>query len=216
MEAVKAIEPHVECPICTEIPRDGVMLQCANGHNVCAVCKNKLGEAVCPMGRYEYCYSGLLLCTVCGKLTAFTYIWTANLAISPTLSCHYFEIKFLLRVIYQLLNLHLAYGQISKYTHCRCAFGTPPAQNPTVASLIRSFFEWPCKYQAAASCEFEGAGPELAAHEDACKRQLVICPKFECGLKIISFGTIVEHLGSTHNIIGKVNIPSANQGTYDI
>ncbi len=56
MDAVKFLEPHVECPICTEIPRDGVMLQCLNGHNLCAVCKDKIGEdAKCPLGRYEYC-----------------------------------------------------------------------------------------------------------------------------------------------------------------
>ncbi len=49
--------PHVECPICTEIPRDGIMLQCLNGHNVCSVCKNKMGEdAKCPQGRYVCIY----------------------------------------------------------------------------------------------------------------------------------------------------------------
>lgn len=40
---------HVECPICYDIPRDGVMLLCKNGHNVCDACKIKLGHDVkCP------------------------------------------------------------------------------------------------------------------------------------------------------------------------
>ncbi len=57
----EVMRPHVECPICTEVPRDGVMLQCVNGHNVCAVCKNKMDkDAKCPQGRYVVVGCGLI------------------------------------------------------------------------------------------------------------------------------------------------------------
>jgi hypothetical protein len=51
-----AVEREVECPICFEIPRDGVMLQCCNGHNVCPTCKNQLdaNNRKCPQGQCSY------------------------------------------------------------------------------------------------------------------------------------------------------------------
>jgi hypothetical protein len=46
----------VECPICFNMPRDGVMLLCINGHNVCATCKTRLetNNAKCPQGNCNY------------------------------------------------------------------------------------------------------------------------------------------------------------------
>lgn len=43
----------IECPICLAVPRDGVMLMCLNGHNVCADCMDKIGgqDARCPTCR---------------------------------------------------------------------------------------------------------------------------------------------------------------------
>jgi hypothetical protein len=53
MDVAKALTPHLECPVCLNVPRDGVVLMCVNGHSVCNVCLNKLGkEAKCPLGRY--------------------------------------------------------------------------------------------------------------------------------------------------------------------
>jgi hypothetical protein len=44
-----------ECPVCLVVPTDGVMLQCCNGHNVCAACKIKMGnETKCPQGECDY------------------------------------------------------------------------------------------------------------------------------------------------------------------
>lgn len=43
------VEWCIKCPICKSVPRDGVMIQCIIGHNVCIPCKDKLGhDARCP------------------------------------------------------------------------------------------------------------------------------------------------------------------------
>ncbi len=55
MDVSKVLASHLECPICTNVPRYGVMLMCLNGHSVCAVCLSKLGaDAKCPMGRCDF------------------------------------------------------------------------------------------------------------------------------------------------------------------
>jgi hypothetical protein len=52
LESVRSL---AECPVCFDIPVDGVMLMCANGHNLCAACKTKLGkDAKCPQGGCDY------------------------------------------------------------------------------------------------------------------------------------------------------------------
>jgi hypothetical protein len=93
----------------------------------------------------------------------------------------------------------------------RCDFGPRPAKNHTVADLVETFpFEWPCKYQNAADCGFEGTRSDLELHEADCKSQLANCIITNC--EMVPFGTIVEHFGSRHKRIGKVNYPSSMQG----
>jgi hypothetical protein len=41
-----------ECPVCYEVRRDTPVFICANGHNVCAVCKAKVAQ--CPQGACQY------------------------------------------------------------------------------------------------------------------------------------------------------------------
>jgi hypothetical protein len=132
---------HLECPICFEIPRDGVMLQCRNGHNVCAACKKNLGGgAKCPQA-----------------------------------GCDYLD---------------------------------PPTRNRTVAGLVDCLpFAWPCKYAKSAGCTYEGAKPELDAHEAGCECRPVPCPARFCN-RPFPAKTIVGHCQIVHKA-ELIHVPNA-------
>jgi hypothetical protein len=57
---LETMRKHLECPICFHVPRDGIMLQCRNGHNICSTCKDQLdtnntsNTTKCPQGRCAY------------------------------------------------------------------------------------------------------------------------------------------------------------------
>ena len=44
----------VECPICFEVKRNGVIYQCVNGHIICSRCFGKLSAKNCPSGKCQY------------------------------------------------------------------------------------------------------------------------------------------------------------------
>lgn len=48
------LRSHLQCPICTVIPRRVSIYQCVNGHVICATCLRKCGGEVCPVGRCGY------------------------------------------------------------------------------------------------------------------------------------------------------------------
>jgi hypothetical protein len=54
---LELMKTHLECPVCFEIPSDGVMLLCQNSHDICATCKTKMDDdrsGKCPQGDCDY------------------------------------------------------------------------------------------------------------------------------------------------------------------
>lgn len=52
----KSVKAYIECPFCATVPREGFLLMCFNGHNMCAACKAKLGAgAKCPDCQGDFC-----------------------------------------------------------------------------------------------------------------------------------------------------------------
>jgi len=47
LRKVKSLKKHVECPVCLEVPRQGPIYTCPNGHLVCHECKREM----CPTCR---------------------------------------------------------------------------------------------------------------------------------------------------------------------
>jgi hypothetical protein len=89
MDVIKVLETHLECPICLSVPRDGVMLQCLNGHNLCGKCFIKLGRyAKCPQGRCNFAAPPTRNFIVANLVEKFPFKWACKY---QTETCSQFE-----------------------------------------------------------------------------------------------------------------------------
>jgi hypothetical protein len=80
---LESLKEYVKCPICYEVPRDGVMLLCLNGHNVCATCKKRLGGAnfsKCPQCRGDFYNPPAMNWTVAGLVNSIPFEFPCKFA----------------------------------------------------------------------------------------------------------------------------------------
>jgi hypothetical protein len=76
MENIRRI---VECPICMNVPRDGVMLMCETDHTICSGCKNKLGRnAKCPQCRRGFLSPPSRNYAVAELIGSFPFTWACR------------------------------------------------------------------------------------------------------------------------------------------
>lgn len=129
--------PLVKCPCCRKVPRNGVMLQCIEGHNVCEACRNtNPNPAICWKCGHRLNEPPTRNYTVENIIEAFPFEWPCNQADA---GCNFTGERHALEVHEKTCNQHARF----KCPHYNCnstvLLGTVMEHFGTVHSNFTNF-----------------------------------------------------------------------------